>query len=51
MYIADSIYYKNEDKFISLRYADIINKNKNVDKRTSDEVAIDIINKCGLVVK
>ena len=34
-----------------MRYVDVIDLNKEADNRTADEIALDVIEKCGLVVK
>lgn len=51
MYITDSIYYHGQNKCITMRYADVIDTNRKVDERTADEIALDVIKNCGLVVK
>lgn len=44
MYITDSIYYyMQENKSINIRYMDMIHQSREVDERTGDEIAIDII--------
>lgn len=50
IFITDSIYYKSQNKYISVRYLDAINK-KDVDNRSGDEIALEVISKAGLVVK
>lgn len=50
IYVSDSLYYLNTDKKLVKRYIDII-KPYPQDKRTGDEIAIDVITKLGLKVE
>ena len=51
VYVADSLYYSVQGKCLTVRYTDVIDTNKKVDNRTADEIALDVIKNCGLVVK
>lgn len=50
MYITDTLYYQGEQKRLTVRYADIVNKKTDhADERTGDEIAEDIIARLGLI--
>ena len=53
IYVTDSIYYSGQGKCLTMKYTDVIDtsRKKNEDKRTADEIAYDVIQKCGLVVE
>lgn len=53
IYVTDSIYYSGQGKCLTMKYTDVIDtsRKKNEDKRTADEIAMDVIQKCGLVVE
>ena len=53
IYVTDSIYYSGQGKCLTMKYTDIIDtsRKKKEDKRTADEIAYDVIQKCGLVVE
>ena len=50
-YVSDSLHFMNQDKYINVRLYDLIHSHVTVDNRTGDEIAIDVINNAGLVVK
>lgn len=47
IYITDAIYYYARKQVLNYRYSELFEK-MNVDNRTGDEVAADIINRIGL---
>lgn len=49
IYITDSMYYKAQNKYITVRYYDLLQP-KELDDRTGDEIAQDVINRLGLIV-
>ena len=53
IYMTDSLYYSGQGKCLTMKYTDVIDtsRKKNEDKRTADEIAMDVIQKCGLVVE
>lgn len=53
IYVTDSIYYSGQGKCLTMKYTDVIDtsRKKKEDKRTADEIAYDVIQKCGLVVE
>ena len=51
VYITDSLYYTGQGKCLTMRYTDVIDTSRKEDNRTADEIALDVIQKCGLVVK
>lgn len=54
LYMSDSIFHHAHGKCLSMRYADILGIGQDAvekDDRTADEIALDVINRCGLVVK
>lgn len=51
IYITDTLYLQGQNKRLSVRYADIINKRKKEDTRSGDEIALEVIEKLGLKVK
>lgn len=50
IYITDSIYFYARKQALDYRYSELFVK-KNIDNRTGDEVASDIINRIGLRFK
>lgn len=50
VYMTDTLYYKAKNQMINTRFVDMIEQ-KNVDNRTGDEIALDIIKKAGLKVE
>lgn len=53
IYVTDSLYYSGQGKCLTMKYTDVIDtsRKKHEDKRTADEIAYDVIQKCGLVVE
>lgn len=54
LYMSDSIFHYAHGKCLTQRYADIFGIGQDAaekDERTADEIALDVINQCGLVVK
>ena len=53
IYVTDSLYYSGQGKCLTMKYTDVIDtsRKKQEDKRTADEIAMDVIQKCGLVVE
>lgn len=52
VYVTDSLYYSGQGKCLTMKYTDVIDTSrKKEDKRTADEIALDVITKCGLVVE
>ena len=49
IYITDSLQLSAQDKYLTVRYADLI-KPKKVDQRTGDEIAAQVIKELGLRV-
>lgn len=47
VYITDALYAMGDNKRMTQRYADLI-KPRKVDRRSADEIADDIIRRCGL---
>lgn len=51
IYITDSLYYLRREESLTYRYFDWINKDTNIDYRTADEIAVDIIKRANLNVE
>ena len=52
IYVTDSLYYSGQGKCLTMKYTDVIDTSrKKKDKRTADEIALDVITRCGLVVE
>lgn len=49
-YIADSFYYQARQQGMTKKYSELLNDAKNVDNRTGNEIAEDIIKKLNLKV-
>lgn len=49
-YVTDAIYYKGQNKIINVRYTDLMHP-KEIDTRSGDEIALDVINRLGLKVE
>ena len=50
VYVSDALYWQGQNKTLSKRWAELIEK-KPVDTRTPEEIAADIIARAGLVLK
>lgn len=48
-YISDSIYYKQENKYLNVRYSKLLSPDP-VDTRSGDDIALDVIKRLGLRV-
>lgn len=53
IYIAETLHAMGDNKRLTIRYIDLIRpcKQKKTDSRTANEIADDIIRKCGLIRK
>lgn len=49
IYITDSLYANGQGKALTARYYDLIHP-KEIDPRSGDEIALDVINRLGLKV-
>lgn len=50
IYITDSLFYQSEEKRLTKRFYDIINPVP-IDKRSGDEIALDVIERLSLKVE
>lgn len=50
-YMSDCLNNINQRKYMTMRYADMVNDTKPKVEKTGDEIAAEIISKAGLVVK
>lgn len=47
IYVTDSLNLQGQNKYLSMRYYDMINPKPN-DERTGDEIALEVIKKAGI---
>ena len=47
IYVTDSLYFQGQNKYLNVRFSDLI-KPKEVDERTGNEIALDVIRKLNL---